>query len=119
MALKVFAFRNKQSKEITHLIKAETKGQAQKAYTSSVEISAVDAVELLEIMENSNVRVLDAAAIIEANKEDAAGSIDPIPDTIKSLDETPAQEASAGAAGAAGTDVNAAPAANNEPTEIA
>ena len=50
-ALKIFAVRNKTTRQVERLIKAGTRGQVQKFLVASIEIDSLDAVDLADLMD--------------------------------------------------------------------
>lgn len=65
MAVKIFAVKNKTTRQVERLVKAETRGQVNKHLASVVEIEAVGAVDLVDLLQSGTLRVEDATAIAE------------------------------------------------------
>jgi hypothetical protein len=72
MAVKIFAIKNKASGQVERLVKAESQSQVKKHLNASIEIEAMGAVEVVDIMASGSIRVEDATA--QADDEGAAGA---------------------------------------------
>lgn len=73
MAAKLFAVRNKTTKAVERLIKAETKGQVNKHLANSVIVETIGALDAVEIAQEGKIRIEDATALVEGDGEDEGG----------------------------------------------
>lgn len=76
MAAKIFSVKNRATGAVERLVKAETRGQVNKHLVSSVEIEAVGAVDIVDLLSSGNLRVEDATAQVAdegAGAGDAGG----------------------------------------------
>lgn len=102
-ALKIFAVRNKNAAgEVQRLVKAATRGQVRTYLASNIEIESLDAAELVDVLDKTDLKVEDATRVADDDGADDAA-------TSTATTGTPEAGAAASAAPADATD--AAPAA--------
>ncbi len=77
MAVKIFAIKSKSTGAVERLVKAETLSQVKKHLSASIEIEAIGAVEIVDIMASGTIRVEDATA--QADDEGGAGATEQTP----------------------------------------
>lgn len=73
MAAKLFAVRDKTTKTVQRLIKAETKGQVNKHLATSVIVEVIGALDAVEIAQEGKIRIEDATAEVAGDGEDGDG----------------------------------------------
>lgn len=105
-ALKIFAVRNKNAAgEVQRLVKAATRGQVRTYLASNIEIESLDAAELVDVLDKTDLKVEDATRVADDDGADETA-------TSTATTGTPEAGATASAASAAPADAtDAAPAA--------
>lgn len=102
-ALKIFAVRNKNAAgEVQRLVKAATRGQVRTYLASNIEIESLDAADLVDVLDKTDLKVEDATRVADDDGADETA-------TSTATTGTPEAGATASAAPADATD--AAPAA--------
>lgn len=74
-ALKIFAVRNKNAAgEVQRLVKAATRGQVRTYLASNIEIESLDAAELVDVLDKTDLKVEDATRVADDDGADDAAT---------------------------------------------